>query len=260
MRADGEGFNFVKKSMNLTNQKILVTGGSSGIGLELSKQLLRRKNQVIICGSTPEKLQSAVESHPRLISFRCDLSQPDNCKTLIEWIREHHRDLSVLVNNAAIVHKASFFGGTDMLAKAEREMQVNFFAPLRLIHGLAPILVDNQNPAVINITTGLVYAPRADYSFYNSTKAALHAFTQVLRIQTAPERLKVIEVLFPAVDTPWHQGQAPEIAIAPEEAVSAMLKEIDRGKEEIKVKGVKLLHLLSRLAPDLALKKVNDLG
>jgi len=105
----------------------------------------------------------------------------------------------------------------------------------------------------------LIYAPRADYSFYNSTKAALHAFTQVLRIQNTNPNLKIIEVLFPVVDTPWHKGNAPKIAISVDQAVQGMIKGIEKGKEEVKVAGVKLLYLLSRIAPKFALKKINNL-
>jgi uncharacterized oxidoreductase len=67
---------------------------------------------------------------------------------------------------------------------AENEIETNFLAPIRLIHYLYPVLQKNKNSAIINITTGLVYTPRADYPFYNATKAALHSFTQVFRKQT----------------------------------------------------------------------------
>ena len=123
-----------------------------------------------------------------------------------------------------------------------------------------PILQKNTAPHIINITTGLVFTPRADYPFYNATKAGLHAFTQGLRIQEAQSNVKIIEVMMPAVNTPWHKGHPPKIAISPQKAVNEMLQELQKDKTEIKISKVKLLYLLSRIAPGFALQKINHLN
>jgi uncharacterized oxidoreductase len=91
-------------------------------------------------------------------------------------ISENHPDLNVLINNAAIVNRTNFLGTDKIMEMAEKEVDTNFLAPLRLMHLLCPILQQNDNPTIINITTGLIYTPRADYPFYNATKAALHSF------------------------------------------------------------------------------------
>lgn len=243
--------------MQLSDVTILITGGSSGIGLEMTRQLLKKNNRVIICGSSREKLEHAQNELPEIETYQCDLSQESECIALADWVRHHHSDLQVLVNNAATVHIEPFFTAIDVSQKAMQEMQVNFMAPVRLISELHPVISKNKHPAVINISTGLVYAPKVDYPFYNATKAALHSFTQVLRHQAKPRQLKVVEVLFPAVDTPWHKGQPPAIAISPEKAVGDMMKELEKGREEIKVGKVKLLYFLSRLAPALAFRVIN---
>ncbi|MBL4642464.1 MAG: SDR family NAD(P)-dependent oxidoreductase [Flavobacteriaceae bacterium] len=245
--------------MYLSNNKILITGGSSGIGLELAIQLLKRNNNVLICGRNLQRLQAAKQQNPRLEIFQCDLAIPEDCDRLVYWIQENHSDLNVLINNAAIVHTSSFLEDQFALEKAQLEFQVNFLAPLRLIKKLASTLHQHITPTIINITTGLVYAPRADYSYYNATKAALHSFTQVLRIQLKKRNFRIIEVLMPAVNTPWHKGNPPKIAISTEKAVAMMLKEVSAGKTEIKVGKVKLLHFISRISPGFALKKINSL-
>ncbi|GAB2673360.1 hypothetical protein GCM10027036_28500 [Flavihumibacter cheonanensis] len=94
---------------------------------------------------------------------------------------------------------------------------------------------------------------------YNATKAALHSFTQVLREQIQPDPIEIIEVLFPVVNTPWHKGAAPRIAIQPQEAVAKMLKGIENNKTEIRVGAVQLLYFLHRIAPRFAFKKINQL-
>lgn len=141
----------------------------------------------------------------------------------------------------------------------EIEYQINLMAPIRLIKLLYSTISANEFCAIINITTGLIYAPRAIYPFYNSSKSALHSFTQTLRICLKDEKIKVVEVMFPAVNTPWHQGTPPKIAVSPETAVSEMIHGLEKGKAKIRVGGSKILYLISRLAPSLAIKKVNEI-
>jgi uncharacterized oxidoreductase len=245
--------------MNLTNKTILITGGSSGIGLELSKVLIQKNNKVIICGRSEDKLKKAKDLMPNLITYPCDLSVPKECEEFAHIIREKHPDLNILINNAAIVHRTNFLATPNIMAMAEKELETNLMAPIRLIHFLHPILQKNADPAIINITTGLVYVPRSDYPFYNATKAALHSFTQVLREQTKSSNFHIVEVLFPAVKTPWHKGKAPKIAISTEKAVNEMMKGLARGSKEIRVAGANMLYKVSRIAPNFAFKKVNSL-
>jgi len=245
--------------MELSEKKVLITGGSSGIGLELSRRLLEKDNKVLICGRSAQKLKAAHKLFPKLEIFQCDLSDKQQCKKLTEWIKSNHPDLNLLINNAALVHKANFFETDDFLEKAELEVQTNFLAPVRLVKYLYPVLKKNTDAAIINVTTGLVYAPKAEYPLYNATKAALHSFTQVLRLQQKNSTPKIIEVMFPAVDTPFHKGNTPKIAITTEKAVNEMLTGIQNDKDEIRIAGVKLLYKLTRMAPKFALQKINNL-
>jgi uncharacterized oxidoreductase len=245
--------------MNLKNNTVLITGGSSGIGLELSKALIQKGNKVIICGRSNEKLSKAKSIAPKLITYQCDLSKPQECIGFSQMITENHPDLNILINNAAIVHRTNFLSTDKIIEMAEDEIATNFLAPLRLIHFLCPIMQMNNNPSIINITTGLIYTPRADYPFYNATKAALHSFTQVFRDQTKNSNINIIEVMFPAVKTPWHKGKPPKIAISVEKAVNEMIKGLERNKKEIRVAGAKILYMVSRIAPKFAFKKVNSL-
>ncbi|MEN8193585.1 MAG: SDR family NAD(P)-dependent oxidoreductase [Bacteroidota bacterium] len=245
--------------MKLLNKTVLITGGSSGIGLELSQQLLRRNNKVIICGRSKQKLLEAQKQLPELKIFQCDLSDKNQTADLADWIKEKHPELDVLINNAAIVHKTSFIEEENILEKVEQEIETNFLAPIRLIKLLYPILNKLNTSAIINITTGLIYAPRADYPFYNATKAALHSFTQTLRMQLNMTNIEVIEVMFPAVKTPWHKGNPPKIAISSQKAVVDMIQGLDKNKSEIRIARVKLLYTISRIAPKFALKKINSL-
>ncbi|SHF90739.1 uncharacterized oxidoreductase [Fodinibius roseus] len=245
--------------MQLHNNTILITGGSSGIGLELARQLLRQNNNVLVCGRTLEKLRQAHQELPSLHYLQCDVSKSSDCDQLRSWVQENHPDCNILINNAAIVHVENFFQDEDILEKAEAEIQTNLMGPIRLAKLFDPILSHHENSAIFNITTGLVYVPRAIYPFYNATKSALHSFTQVMRSQSENRSVSIIEVLFPAVDTPWHKGNPPDIAISAEEAVTKMIKGIEKGDKEIHVGKAKLLYMLSRIAPKFAFQKLNSL-
>ncbi|MBK7175010.1 MAG: SDR family NAD(P)-dependent oxidoreductase [Bacteroidales bacterium] len=245
--------------MKLNNNTVLVTGGSSGIGLELSKALIKKGNKVIICGRSNEKLAAAKNQEPSLITYQCDLSNSRECIDFARKIATDHPDLNTLINNAAIVNKIDFINDENALELAENEYQTNLIAPIRLINLLYKTISANDSSSIINITTGLIYAPRVIYPFYNSSKSALHSFTQTLRIRLKNENTRVVEVMFPAVDTPWHKGAPPKIAISAAAAVSEMLNGIGKGHSEIKVGGAKILYLISRIAPLFALKKVNEI-
>lgn len=244
--------------MKLTKNKMLITGGSSGLGLEMAHRFIEKGNTVIICSRSEKKLAEARKLAPSVITCTADVSDEASCRQLAAWIKSEHPDLNVLINNAAIVHRTDFLTEKDILAQSELEMQTNFLGPVRLISHLYPVLAANPDPAIINITTGLIYAPKADYPFYNATKAALHSFTQTLRLKYKEQAPELIEVMFPVVDTPWHAaGELPRIAISPEKAIEGMMHGLQSGKPEIRVAGVKMLYALSRLMPGLAMKFIN---
>lgn len=240
----------------LKGNTILITGGSSGVGLELAARLSRTDNQVLICGRSAEKLQAAQEQIPGLHTFCCDLALASGRLQLYNYVLEKHPQCNVLINNAAIVHRISFAGEEHAFGRAEEEFAVNLLAPIHLCKLFLPLLQQNKGH-IINISTGLIYAPRATYPFYNATKAALHAFTQVLRIQVPS--IRISEVMLPVVDTPWHGGQAPASAISAQKAVSALLRGLRSGGAEIRVGKVKLLYFISRIWPALAIRIINRL-
>ncbi len=243
--------------MVLTKNTILITGGSSGLGLEMAKKFLQLGNKVIVCSRSPDKLELTKDLLPDAITFQCDISVEAEQKRLARWIDIHHPDLAILINNAAIVNRTHFITDNESSDKLSNEIATNLIAPINLIKLLYPTLVKNNNAAIFNITSGLIYTPRSIYPFYNATKSALHAFTQVIRHQLRNEPIKIIEVMFPVVDTPWHKGNTPKNSISTEKAISEMIRGIERERSEIKVGAVKLLYYLSRIAPKFAFKKIN---
>ncbi|HEY1055720.1 MAG TPA: SDR family NAD(P)-dependent oxidoreductase, partial [Emticicia sp.] len=245
----------------LTNNTIHITGGSSGVGLELARRLIEKGNKVLICGRSKEKLEEAKRLLPQVQIFSCDISSENECVLLYDWVKNHYPSCNILVNNAAIVYNTSLLIDDQAIEKANDEFQTNILAPIRLSKLFLPLLLNNPDAKIINISTGLIYAPRAAYPFYNATKAALHSFTQTLRLQLMNQPIKIIEVLLPVVDTPWHKGNPPKIAIPAEKAVAEVFRKLEKGNSlEIRIGGVKILYWLSRIAPGFAMRKINSLG
>jgi uncharacterized oxidoreductase len=253
-------YSFTEKNMKLQHQTVLITGGSSGIGLELAKQLIAKQNSVIICGRSAERLAEAKVIIPQVHTFPCDISNENDRLKLFEWVITHHPACNVLVNNAAIVHKTNFHTDPEIIQKAVQEIATNLIAPIALTKAFLKRFEQQNASAVINITTGLIYAPRAVYPIYNATKAALHSFTQVLRYQLRELPVDVIEVMMPAVATPWHNDNVPKIAISPAKAVYEMIEKLENGANEIRIGKVNILYALSRIAPAFAFRKINQLG
>lgn len=245
--------------MKLTDNTILITGGTSGIGLETAKRFSALGNQVIICARSEENLQKTQALLPNVETVRCDVSREAERIALFEHIRTHHGSLNILINNAAITHTADFYRDDEVYRKCLNEVYTNLIAPIHLAKLFLPLLAGNPDAALINITTGLVYTPKTAYPFYNAMKSALHSFTQVLRQQMAGEPVRIVEVLFPVVDTPWYQGNTPKAAISPQQAVDEMLRGLEAGKTELKIGKVKLLYYVHRFFPALAAKIINNI-
>src|ERR1700742_2200892 len=88
--------------MNLSQNKILITGGASGIGLGLTERFIKENNTVIVCGRRASVLQEVAAKFPSVITKVCDLSVEAERMALLDWVSADHPDLNVLVNNAGI--------------------------------------------------------------------------------------------------------------------------------------------------------------
>src|ERR1700689_2394158 len=117
--------------MKLANNKILITGGASGIGLGLTERFIRENNTVIICGRREALLKEVAEKFPSVITKACDLSNEADRIQLYNWVEENHSDLNVLVNNAGIQNWMNI-SDNDFYQKAKEEITTNALAPIHL--------------------------------------------------------------------------------------------------------------------------------
>ncbi len=188
--------------MNIHLNKILITGGATGIGLGLSTRFVSENNQVIVCGRRTDALNDLKDKHPAVVTRQCDLSVEQERIGLYGWICAEHPDLGVLVNNAGIQQHMSL-ADDDFYTRAKEEMSVNIDAPLHLAVLFAGL------PAlktIINVTSGLAFVPMVKAPVYCATKAFFHSFTLTLREMVRGRGIEVIE-LIPRRSTPTWEAR-----------------------------------------------------
>ena len=241
---------------NQSERVVLITGGSSGIGFEMAKQMVAQQSTVIICGRSQEKLDDAQRKVPQLVTIQCDISRSKEREVLCNRISEQFRGLNMLMNNAGIVERFLFVKTGDLEKKIVAEWQTNYLAPIMLTKQFLSMLIENKG-TVVNVTSGLAYVPLSIQPNYCATKAALHSMTQSMRVQLSELGVKVVEIFYPAVDTPFQNGHAPDNAIKPDEAAAIALAGLNRGQDEIRVKMAGFLFIMSRLMPKRALNLIN---
>lgn len=215
--------------MNLSKNKILITGGASGIGLGLAEQFIRENNTVIVCGRRKAALQSAATALPGLITRQCDLSSEQERQELFEWVSAEHPDLNVLVNNAGIQNRMGI-NEADFYQRAKEELRINVEAPLHL-----SILFSQLKSlrAIMNVTSGLAFVPLVKAPVYSATKAFLRSFTLSSRALLQEKNIEVIEIIPPALNTDLG-GKGVHDAAAPVKAfVDDIFRQLKEGKTEL---------------------------
>jgi uncharacterized oxidoreductase len=183
--------------MKLTHNKILITGGASGIGFGLAQRFMQEGNTVIVCGRREAVLQQAATALPGLITRSCDLAVAEEREALCAWISAEHADLNVLVNNAGMQQWMNP-ADKDFYARARSEIAVNIEAP---IHLTSLFLGLPSLTTIMNVTSGLSFVPLTKVPVYSATKAFFHSFTLSLRHLLQTRGVEVIEIIPPALNT-----------------------------------------------------------
>jgi uncharacterized oxidoreductase len=244
--------------MKMTGNTILITGGSSGIGMELARQLAG-DNVVIITGRDQARLEAARAELGNVHVAQSDADDPQAIAALYETLTREFPALNVLVNNAGIMRKISLRDGADDLTGVTREIETNLNGPIRMVAQFLPHLKKQPSPAIVNVSSGLAFVPFPLSPIYSAAKAGVHAFTQALRFQLKNTHVKVFELAPPGTETPLFRGDFDEQDLASANgmdvrklaarAISGLKKDVF----EIRPGLSNVLKILSRLAPGFAL-------
>jgi uncharacterized oxidoreductase len=215
--------------MKISNNKILITGGASGIGLGLTERFIKEKNTVIICGRRASALKAVSAKFPEVITKVCDLAESDEREALFNWISKEHPDLNILVNNAGIQQWMAVTEN-DFFKRAQQEIKINVEAPLHLssLFIKLPALT-----TIMNVTSGLSFVPLTKVPVYSATKAFFHSFTLSLRQLLKAKNIEVIEVIPPALNTDLGGKGLHDTAPPVSEFIEAIFEQLKQGKTEL---------------------------
>ncbi len=197
--------------MKLHKRTVLITGGTSGIGYELARQLLERDNTVIVTGRDQAKLDATKRVFPNVHTIRSDVSDPAAIPALQEAVLAKFPALDTLIKNAGIMRNLNLnLNRPRDLEDVTREIDINFSGPVRMIQQFLPHLKSKKGALLINVSSGLAFIPMPISPVYCATKAAIHSFTQSLRVQLEGTGVTVIELAPPGVETPLFRGEFAE--------------------------------------------------
>ena len=215
--------------MQLTGNKILITGGATGIGLGLTQRFVEEGNTVIICGRRNAPLDAVKAKHPQVITRVTDLAKESDRIALYDWIAQEHSDLNVLVNNAGIQNWMDV-ADTDFYQRALAEVTTNALSPIHLASlfvGLPALRT------IMNVSSGLAFVPLAKAPVYCATKAFMRSFTLSLRHALKAKNIEVVEIIPPALNTdlgaPGLHDAYPPVS----DFIASIFKQLEAGKNEL---------------------------
>jgi uncharacterized oxidoreductase len=185
--------------MQMTGNTILITGGGSGIGRALAKAFHRQANQVIIAGRRQAWLDETTAANPGMKSAVLDIENAKAIQSFAQRIRREYPALNVVIHNAGIMKVESVRDAS--VAIAEATVSTNLLGPIRLNAALLPLLLKQPHAAIMTVSSGLAFVPRAMNPTYCATKAAIHSYTQALRYQLKDTAVQVLELIPPYVQT-----------------------------------------------------------
>ena len=217
--------------MEFKANTVLITGGASGIGFALAERFVQEGSSVIICGRREHKLKEAQSKYPQVDIRVCNVADPAERSALFAWVTETYPSLNILVNNAGIQQQIELQQKPtwEML---DEEVAINLEAPIHLSILFIPHLLKQKQPAIINITSGLSFVPKASVPVYCATKAALHSFTLSLRHQISSTPISVIEIIPPAVDTDLGGKGLHTFGVPVNEFTDAIVEQLKMGNIE----------------------------
>jgi uncharacterized oxidoreductase len=246
--------------VKLEKRTILITGGTSGIGLELAGQLHQRGATIIVTGRDEAKLAAAKRTLPAVHTFRSDVGYPGAIAALHDSVIAQFPTLDTLINNAGIMRNVNLNLDRD-LNDLTREIDINLSGPLRMVQKFLPHLKTRKDALIVNVSSGLAFLPFPAAPVYCATKAGIHSFTLSLRAQLEGTGVTVIELAPPGVETPLFRGEFAEEmkdqkGMDVKALASRAIAGIEAGKLEIRPGLSNVLKAMSRIAPAFMFKQM----
>ncbi|MFT3668487.1 MAG: SDR family oxidoreductase [Pseudoxanthomonas sp.] len=226
---------FVDRSLKgkVRNKVVVITGGSSGIGLSTAQRVAEAGATTIIVARGEEELFKARDDMKKaggkVFAYTADLSDMADCDRLVKTVLDEHGHVDILINNAGRSIRRSIEASYDRFHDFERTMQLNYFGSIRLIMGFLPKMTERRKGHIINISSIGVLANSPRFSAYVASKAALDAFSRCAQGELSGKGISFTTINMPLVKTPMiaptkMYDSVP--TLSPDEAADLLVKAI----------------------------------
>lgn len=243
--------------MELKNSTILITGGTSGMGLEFVKQLTEIGANVIVTGRKQHALEETKKQFPKVNTIKSDVSKPNDIKDLYNAVTKLFPDLNIIINNAGMMRLIDLQDQSLDLENINQEIATNLTGTIQLTHQFLPHLLNQKSAGIVNVTSGIAFMSYSPAPIYSATKAGLRAYTQALRLQLEDTNVKVFEMIPPGVKTnlqnDWIKQPNSAMMMSAEKMVKIAIEGILKGKKELKPFPIRIIKLATRLMPNVLL-------
>ncbi len=185
---------------------IMITGASSGIGRAAALEIGKAGGKVLLVARTQQKLKE-IGRQIEIVGgeayvHRCDLSDTDDIDRMAAEVLDTHGHVDILVNNAGKSIRRSVSRSYDRFHDYQRTMQLNYFAPVKLILDLLPVMRERKSGHIVNISTIGLQTNTPRFSAYLASKAALDAFSRSIAVEIISDSVHITTVYMPLVRTP----------------------------------------------------------
>lgn len=243
--------------MDLKNSTILITGGTSGMGLEFVKQLSEIGTKIIVTGRKQDALNQTKKQFPNLHTFQSDVSNPKEIKNLFDRVTALFPDLNIIINNAGMMRLIDLQDQSLDLENINREIATNLTGTIQMVHQFLPHLLKQKSAGIVNVTSGIAFMSYSAAPIYSATKAAVRAYTQALRLQLQDTNVKVFEMIPPGVKTnlqnEWVKQPNPAMMMTADKMVKVSIDGLLKNKKELKPFLIRVIQLAGRLMPNVLL-------
>jgi uncharacterized oxidoreductase len=234
-------------------QVVLITGGTSGIGLGLAEAFIGEGADVAVCARSAEPLERFSRAHPDALAIQANVTSGEDRIAMLEAVADRFGRLDVLVNNAGSLIERNFAEDADATRDLDQEVALNLTAPIQLTSEVL-----NRWPAItaiVFVTSGYALVSPTRAPTYGAVKAGLHGFAEGLRRQLAPKGTHVLELLPPLVDTPMTSNTQGK-KISPAEVAAVTLRALALRRPMALPGQTKLLPVMLRIAPNTITRRV----
>lgn len=224
---------------------ILITGASSGIGAATAIAFAKPNNRLILVSRKNREGLKKIEDEARkmgaeILSILADVSDYEDCKSVVQQGVERFGTIDLLVNDAGVSHIGLF---QDMTPDEwQRVMNVNIGSVMNLCHLVIPSMVHRHHGRIINISSVWGNVGASCEAVYSASKGAINSFTKALAKELAPSNIQVNAIAFGAIETPMNAWLSKEEA-------EALADEIPAGREGTKEEAAQMICMVAD-APD----------